>query len=157
MTASRGVQAGSGRVNRATIRTGPVTKASKPGTGWFTKTDEKEIRAFPGAFCAVSVASFLPQCVGESLSLAASVARGGGRQRIGVSVAGIQPAVTLDFRDGPRARASPGSRLRLEDDDRGPGRAAGGVAVDVVPHLAPSGPEALVLVPLGRAPMDRAR
>src|SRR6266850_4415482 len=93
MTASRGVHAGSGRVNRATIRTGPVTKTSKPGTGWFTKTDQKEIQAFSGAFCAVSVASFLPQCVGESLGLAASVALRGGRQRQ-VSVAGIQPAVT---------------------------------------------------------------
>src|SRR5688572_16894919 len=56
-----------------------------------------------------------------------------------------------------RARASLRSRTRLEDDDRGPGRAAGRVAIDIVPHLAPSGPEALALVALGGSPMDGAR
>ena len=60
------------------------------------------------------------------------------------------PSVTQSV----RLRASLGSRL--EDDDRSPGRAAGRVAIDVVPHLAPSGPEALVLVSLGRAATDRA-
>src|SRR5207247_9782330 len=74
-----------------------------------------------------------------------------------VSVAGIHPRSPSTSRTGRGARASPGSRPRLEDDDRGPGLAAGRVAIDVVPHLAPSGPEALVLVSLGRAATDRAR
>jgi hypothetical protein len=53
--------------------------------------------------------------------------------------------------------SSSGVGDRLQHDDRGPGRAASRVAIDVVPHLAPSGPEALVLVSFGRATTDRAR
>src|SRR5687768_15515300 len=56
-----------------------------------------------------------------------------------------------------RARASLRRRPRLEDDDRGPGWAAYRVAIEVVPHLAPAGPEALALVALRRPPMDSAR
>src|SRR5206468_11134057 len=55
------------------------------------------------------------------------------------------------------ASGSPRSRARFEDDDRGPGRAASRVAIDVVPHLAPSAPEALVLLALRCPPMDGAR
>src|SRR2546426_4525304 len=63
-----------------------------------------------------------------------------------------------DLLDGRSASGSPGAGPRLEDDDRGPRRAASRVAIDVVPHLAPSGPEALVLLALRRPPpMDGAR
>src|SRR2546426_2865286 len=67
------------------------------------------------------------------------------------------PAEPKRRRASRRASGSPGNGPRLEDDDRGPRRAASRVAIDVVPHLAPSAPEALALVALRRPPMDGAR
>jgi hypothetical protein len=72
-----------------------------------------------------------------------------------------------DWRKAPGLRTLRCSRVahekarlgisRLKDDDGGPGRASGRVPIDVVPHLAPSGPEAFVLVALGRSATDLAR
>src|SRR6266540_5561429 len=64
--------------------------------------------------------------------------------------------VVFVFNSTPQLALGP-RRPRLEDDDRGPGRAADRVAIEIVSHLAPSGPEAIVLVSLRRAATDRAR
>src|SRR2546423_14904184 len=51
---------------------------------------------------------------------------------------------------------SRGRGPRLEDDHRGSGRTTSRVAIDVVPHLTPSAPEALTLLALCRPPMNCA-